>query len=448
MDHDNQLTRRSFLKSTAVTAAAGAAAASLPYFAAAQGNKRVIKTALIGCGGRGSGAIRDHLVAAQYLNEKHDLGLEVQVVATADWSRDKAVGTGKQLDVPEERCFGGPDAYKRVLEVDPDVVLMATPPVFRPLHFESCIKAGKHVFFEKPVAVDPPGVRRVIAAGELAKQSNLSAVCGTQRRHEEWRNQLAREIRDGAHGRVMGGRVAWNMGKIFGNTPINPKGPDDLVGSGKWQLWVEMSGDHICEQHVHNLDIANWVLGAQAGVDEAEPAHACTHPLSAGGFGHRARRVAGNMYDFFSVDLEYANGIHIHSMCRQVGGCWDWVGEEFTFEKSKPNDFQPQSPDVYAEVGYHRGATVCEHVHLLYGILKEKPINHARNVAWATGAAIMGREAAYSGQRISWQDMFEKPNEKDKRNWYNLQCKPTAEDFETGDVAMLKDGDIRIPGEA
>jgi hypothetical protein len=169
--------------------------------------------------------------------------------------------------------------------------------------------------------------------------------------------------------------------------------------------------------------------------------------VSAAGFGHRARRVAGNMYDFFSVDLEYPNGIHIHSMCRQVGGCWDWVNEEFTFEKEKPNDYKPQSPELYAEVGYHNGATIAEHAHLLYSIVKEKPVNEARNVAWATGAAILGRESAYTGKRISWKDMFETPNEKDPR-FFNLQLKPTAEDFETGDIALLKDGDIRVPGEA
>jgi myo-inositol 2-dehydrogenase / D-chiro-inositol 1-dehydrogenase len=216
------------------------------------------------------------------------------------------------------------------------------------------------------------------------------------------------------------------MGRIFTNTPINPKSPDDLCGP--WQIWVEMSGDHICEQHVHNLDIANWYLG--------------THPVSAGGFGFRARRKAGNMYDFFSADLEYPNGIHIHSMCRQIAECWDWVGEDFTYEKSKPGDFKIQTKDPYEEVGYPGNPYVAEHAHLLCAIVKGQELNEAQNVAWATGAAILIRESAYSGKRITWKEMYEDPNGK----FYNLQLKPKAEDFETGEVTLLKDGDIRIPG--
>jgi myo-inositol 2-dehydrogenase/D-chiro-inositol 1-dehydrogenase len=191
-----------------------------------------------------------------------------------------------------------------------------------------------------------------------------------------------------------------------------------------------MSGDHICEQHVHNIDIANWFLGS--------------HPLSAVGFGYRARRVAGNMYDFFSVDFEYPNGVHIHSTCRQVNGCWNWVGEEFTCEKEGGG--KPQGPDPYADVGYLSGAYTDEHAHLLWAIVKGKELNEAKNVAWATGAAVIGREAAYSGQRITWEEMFDDP--KKNPSWYNLQMKPAPEDFEKGDVVMLKDGDIRVPGKA
>ena len=307
---------------------------------------------------------------------------------------------------------------------------MAQAPAFRPLHFEAAIQAGKHVFTEKPVAVDPPGVRRMLKAGELARQKNLCVAAGTQRRHERGYNQRWLEIKEGAYGRILGGRVAWNMGKIFTNSPINPKSPDDLVGP--WQIWAEMSGDHICEQHVHNLDIANWFL---------DP-----HPLSAGGFGFRARRVAGNMYDFFSVDLEYPGGVHIHSMCRQVGECWNWVGEEFTFEHGRPGDFKLQSPDPYEEPGYHGSAYVSEHAHLLWAIVRGKELNETRTVAWATGAAVLARESAYSGLRITWAEMFEDPNKNPKV--YNLQMRPTAEDFETGQVTLLKDGDVRVPGQA
>ena len=417
--------RRDFLKASA---AAGAVLGAAPFVTHGQAVKRVFKIALIGCGGRGNGALSDHMEAIKYLNQKLGWNIEAQVVATGDWFRGKAVGTGKRYGVPESQCFGGADCYKKVIEAGPDIILMAQPPVFRPVHFEAAIKAGKHVFFEKPSAVDPPGVRRVIAAGELARQKGLSVVAGTQRRHEAGYNRRAIEIKDGAYGRILGGRVSWCQGSIFTNTPVNPKGPDQLCGP--WQIWVEMSGDHICEQHVHNIDIANWFLG--------------THPVAAVGFGYRIKRVAGNMYDFFSVDLEYPGNVHIHSMCRQQDKCWTSVGETFTFEKNKPGDFKPQTPDPYEAVGYHSSGYVSEHAHLLWSIITEKPINEAQNVAWATAAAILGREAAYSGQRITWEEMFEKPDKKSR--WYELQLRPSAEDFETGQIVLPKDGDIRYPG--
>jgi len=430
MEHDRELSRRRFLKGTAAAVVAGALAGLPNGRAMAQAaGKRTFKVALIGCGGRGRGALAQHLEAAKYLNDKLGLNLEIQVVATADWFAGRAQDTGKGYGVPVERCFGGADAYKKAIEVGPDIVLMGQPPAFRPPHFEAAIAAGKHVFFEKPSAVDPPGIRRIIQAGERAQQKGLCVVAGTQRRHESGYNTRAREIRDGAYGRILGGRVSWCQGAIFRNTPVNPTGPDDLCRD--WHVWVEMSGDHIVEQHVHNLDIANWFLDS--------------HPVAATGFGFRARRVAGNMYDFFSVDLEYPNGIHIHSMCRQIAGCSDWVGEDFTFEKARPGDFKFQTPDPYEEVGYHRDAYVSEHAHLLYAIVKGKPINEARNVAWATGAAIMGRESAYTGKRITWQEMYDDPAKNPAV--YNLQLKPAADDFETGPITLPKDGDIRIPGQ-
>ena len=420
-------TRRDFLKTSAMLG--GAALASAPYVHLhAQDTRRKFTAVLIGCGGRGNGAAGNHLEAVKYLNDKLGWGIEVKFIGTADWFEGSAKKAAKRYGVPDDKAFGGADAYRKAIGLNPDICVMAQPPVFRPLHFETAIKAGKHVFFEKPSAVDPPGIRRVIAAGELAKQKGLCVVAGTQRRHSKGYVQKALEIKDGAYGRVMAGRVAWNMGKIFSNTPINPQNPGDLAGGGRWQLWVEMSGDHICEQHVHNLDIANWFLDS--------------HPLSAGGFGFRARRVAGNMYDFFSADLEYPNGIHVHSMCRQVGDCWNWVGEDFTFEHGKPGDFEMKTKDPYEEVGYHGNPYVAEHAHLLFGIVKGQQINEARNVAWATGAAIIARESAYTGKRITWKEMFDDP----KGKFYNLQLKPTAEDFETDSVTMLKDGDIRIPG--
>jgi len=400
--------------------------------ATAKGAGKVFKVGLVGCGGRGSGALSQHVNAAKILNAEKNLGIEIQVVATADFFPGRAQGTGKRHGVPKERCFGGPDAYKKLLETDIDTMLTAAPPAFRPLHFESAIKAGKNVFMEKPVAVDPVGCRRVVEAGKLAKEKGLFVVAGTQRRHERGYNTRWQHIKEGAHGRVLGGRVAWCMGRIFHNNPMNVKKPDDMVKGGNWQLWVEMSGDHIVEQHVHNLDIANWYLQS--------------HPVSAVGFGHRARRRAGNMYDFFSGDLEYPNGIHVHSMCRQIGGCWNWVGESFTYEKNPPKNFKLSEPVPYSDVPQKGGGHQQEHINFLKYLVEGKYINEATNVAWATATAVMIRDSAFSGKRITWDEMMDNP--KKNPDYYNRQLKPTAEDFETGNVALLKDGDIGVPGKA
>jgi len=428
-----KVSRRRFIQGAA---AASVAAGSVHILGASAGASRTFKVGLIGCGGRGGGAIGDHLRAAKALDKALNLHLTCTPWAFADWSKRRAEGYGKRHGVPKERCFGGAEAYRKLIDSGVDIVLMATPPVFRPLHFEACVEAGKHVFFEKPVAVDAPGCRRVIAAGEKAKEKGLAVVAGTQRRHDRGYMRRAAEVLDGARGRILGGRVSWCQGKIFSNRPINPKGPGDLASGGKWQLWIEMSGDHICEQHVHNLDVANWFLNA--------------HPESAVGFGGRARRIAGNMYDFFSVDLEYPGRIHIHSTCRQVGGCFNWVGEHFTYEKNAPRGYKPKLA-IPEEVPVEGGAYVQEHIDLLYFLLKGKPLNEAKNVAWATAAAVMGRDSAYTGKRITWKEMMEQPKRLGKGDidFYNRQLKPTAEDFERDKLPrMPKDGDAPVPGQA
>jgi predicted dehydrogenase len=420
--------RRQVLKGAAT---AGVALGTLPLTGLrAQGTGKKLKVALVGCGGRGSGAIENHMDAVKVINDKLSLGLEVTPVATADFSKGNAENVGKRWGVAADKCFGGPTAYQKAIEAGPDMVLFATPTCFRPVHFAAAIAAGKSVFMEKPVAVDPPGIRKVLGAYEDAKKKGLTVVAGTQRRHSHGYNERWQAIREGLFGRILGGRVSWCMGKFFGEKPINPSKPEDLIGQGKWWCWNMISGDHIVEQHVHNVDIANWYLQS--------------HPLSARGFGFRARRVGGNMYDFFSVDFEYPNGVHIHSMCRQMGGCWDWVGEEFTYEKGGG---KPKEPVPYSDLPRKNNDYVDEHVHLILSVLKEKvkePINEAQNVAWATGANILAREAAYSGQQITWGDMFEKQG----TPWHDLRRKPYAEDFETGDIVYPKDGDIQIPGKA
>ncbi len=430
MKENSGVSRRDFMKGAV---GAGAAFGAFTILGAtAKGQGKVIRVGIIGCGGRGSGAIAQHVEAAKALNETLNLGIEMQVVACADFFQDRAAGTGKRFGVPPERCFGGADCYKKLLEVPLDNVVMAQAPAFRPPHLEACVKAGKNVFMEKPSAVDAPGIRRVIEAGKLAKEKGLVVVAGTQRRHEQGYNRQAQLIKEGAVGKVLAGRVAWNMGKIFHNNPMNPTKPEDMVRGGNWQLWIEMSGDHIVEQHVHNLDIANWFIGR--------------HPVSAAAFGGRARRKAGNMYDFFSGDLDYGDGVHIHSMCRQVGGCWDWVGESFVYEKKAPGDYKFQEPVRYSDIPQKGGAYVQEHINMLFHILKGKELNEAQNVAESTAVAIMIRDSAYTGKLMTWEEMFGNPQKNPEI--YNKACKPSWEDFETGNIAYPKDGDAPIPGTA
>ena len=299
------VSRREFVKTSAVGMATVLAAKNVMFAAAAP---RKFRVGLIGCGGRGTGALKDCHEAAKII------GAELEVVATADWFKDRAERTGKEYNVPAAQCFFGGDAYKKLLATNVEVVLIATSPNFRPVHFEAAVKAGKHVFMEKPVAVDPPGGRKVIAAGEVAKQKGLAVVAGTQRRHEAAYLRTQYAIERGAIGQIVGGCVWWCGGALwFQNRKPGESDADYMVRN--WVSFTEMSGDHIVEQHVHNLDVANWFIGHP--------------PLTALGFGGRARRKTGNQFDFFSIDFDYGNGCRIHSMCRQINGTDGDVREFF-----------------------------------------------------------------------------------------------------------------------
>ncbi|MFW6164264.1 MAG: Gfo/Idh/MocA family protein, partial [Planctomycetota bacterium] len=243
------VSRRDFMRTAA---AAGAALGPWTVLGAQpKGSGKRVKIGLIGCGGRGRGAVRYNLEAAK------KLGMTVQVVAAADYFKDRAEKAGKAWDVPKAQCFGGADGYRKLLETDVEVVLNATPPLFRPLHLEATIEAGKHAFIEKPVAVDPPGCRRVIAAGETAREKGLVIVSGTEMRHQRrFRDTHQALVVEEQWGKLFGGRVSFCIGHMFHTKPIKPEKPEDLVRS--WQNWLELSGDHIVEQHVHNIDIANW----------------------------------------------------------------------------------------------------------------------------------------------------------------------------------------------
>ncbi len=414
------VSRRDFIKTSAAGMAAVLAGKNVMFAGQA---KRKFRVGLIGCGGRGNGALDNCMAGAKIME------VELELVGTADWFRDRAEGTGKRYNLPAAKCFSGATAYKKLLETDADVILIATSPNFRPVHFEAAIKAGKNVFMEKPVAVDPPGGRRIIAAGELAKQKGLAVVAGTQRRHEAGYLRTQYAVERGAIGKIAGGAIWWCGGALWYQTQ-KPNESDADYMIRNWVSFTEMSGDHIVEQHVHNIDIANWYVGHP--------------PQTALGFGGRARRKTGDQFDFFSVDLDYSDGCRIHSMCRQINGTDGDVREFFRGTEGETGGggglrgskeiAVPQFPD--------RDPYVQEHIDLLTSIMQEKPLNEARNVAESTLTAIMSRISAYTGKMVVWKDIVEN----EKSPWYNLTLKPTAEDFEKGEVVAPKDDVVAIPG--
>ncbi len=421
------MNRRDFLKSSSVTLTAAAVlAGSEKIFAAGQ---EKIKVALVGCGGRGNGALEDFLNAASTRN------MPVEIVGLADFFEDRVKAAAAKFQVSEELCRVGANAYKDIMKTDADVVLLVTPPNFRPVHFEAAINAGKHVFMEKPVAVDPPGARKIVEVGEVAKQKGLTVVAGTQRRHQLEYLKTQYAIEKGAIGPIRGGSVYWCGGALWYNER-NPGEDDASYMVRNWVSFTEMSGDHIVEQHVHNIDVANWFIGR--------------HPESAIGFGGRARRKTGSQFDFFSIDFDYGDGVRIHSMCRQINGTYSRVSETFTGTTGDTWGSGPGKGGFPTEMQmpereYAGNPYVQEHVNLLDSVQKKIPyLNEAANVGTSTLTGIMGRISAYTGQLVRWKDVAEN----EKSPWYNLTLGPTPADFENGTVKAPADDVIAIPGKA
>jgi predicted dehydrogenase len=430
------VTRRDFIKTSAGTAVSLAALGAGAGRVFAGGSDR-LRVGVIGCGGRGTGAAVDCLASSD----------GIRVVALADPYRDRMEGTVRRirewcaetskpvedhLAVTPEGMYDGFDGYRKLLARDDvDLVVMGAPPVFRPRHFEEAVRAGKHVFMEKPVAVDPPGVRKVIAAGELARQSGLGVVAGTQRRHQRSYLQCLHAIREGAIGRIVSGRVWWCGGRLW-YKERQPEWSDADYLVHNWVSFNEMSGDHIVEQHVHNLDVAAWFIGRP--------------PKLALGFGGRARRRTGNQFDFFSVDYDYGDDVIVHSMCRQVNGCYQRVSEHFVGTDGSAwggGKIEGKSVAVPPLEEMHDNPYVQEHRDLVRSIREGKPLNEARQVAESTLAAIMGRISAYTGQVVRWSDL----TEQEDSPWYGLTLSPTPEDFERGEAKAPEDDVFPVPGQ-
>ena len=437
------MNRRDFIKTGTVAAVAVAAQG-----ARADGAARVIKVAVVGCGGRGTGggykqlneqdyyrqgALGNLLNAAKILRDQ-GVNVEVKPVAFADYFLDKAQGAAKKFGVDEKFAFGGANGYKKIMEMpEVDVVILTTPLNFRPRHTMAAIQAGKHVFAEKGVAVDAPGVRLMIEASKLAAEKKLTIVCGTQRRHEKAYRQVKKALDEGRLGTILGGEVYWN-GAVPWVRPRVPGQSNKDYLCNNWLNFAELSGDHICEQHVHNIDIANWFLGR--------------YPKSVVAFGARMRRVSGNQYDFFSGDFDYGDGVHIHSMCRQIDGCKGDVREYFRTANEiiaggssvkrldgTKVELVGDFPDVQPYVQ--------EHVDLLKSMLGVGPyLNEGEACAMSTACGIMIRISAYTGQIVTMNDLIKSENSP----FYNFVCKPTPEDFEKeGDVPMPEYGDNQYP---
>lgn len=406
MKKDDFMNRRQFM---GTVGAAGALSALGPMASSAKANPlptiqdrplldrapdgKPLKAGLVGCGGRGTGAAFDFLNA----------GPNLQVTALADVFEDRLTDCRNRLlnekkqEIPDEKCFIGFDAYQRVIDSGVDVVLLATPPHFRPDHFAACVQARKHVFMEKPVAVDPVGARYIMTTARKADAIGLCVVTGTQRRHQREYMAAYKQIRDGAIGDIVSANCYWNQDQLWYR--VREEGWSDMEAMVRdWVNWCWLSGDHIVEQHVHNLDVINWFTGM--------------HPVKAVGFGARTRRVTGDQFDFFSVDYEYENGMHLHSMCRQISGCVNNVSEFIVGTRGISNcrSWIKKSNGSLAWQYSHKreemSPYVQEHVDLVTAIRKNQPINEAETTAISTMVAIMGRISAYTGMEVTWDQVM------------------------------------------
>lgn len=394
--------RRDFLKTSALagTGAALVVPAGFSSSLFASGDD-VVKVGLIGCGGRGSGAAKQALSTNGNVKLMAVGDAFAENAASALENITKSLGEkSNRVQVTPEKVFTGLDAYQKVIDSGVDLVILATPPGFRPIHFEYAVKAGRHVFMEKPVAVDAPGVRQVIEANKIAKQKKLKVGVGLQRHHQAPYLETIKRIKDGVIGDIVAMRAYWN-----GSTPWEPRKTREQCRSEmeyqiiNWYYYCWLSGDHICEQHIHNLDVANWVKGAKD--KEAE------YPVKANGMGGRqvrADKKYGEIYDHHFVEYEYADGTRLASQCRQIRGCWNNVSEYVVGTKGSANPngsiFGTGIDWSYGQRG--KDPYQVEHDDLFAAIRNGTEYNEGDNGAYSSMTAILGRLCTYSGKEITW----------------------------------------------
>ena len=387
-------TRRDFLKTTTAAAVgSGLAGWGVIPGAHAQGSDE-LRIGLIGAGGRGTGAVTD-------VFKGHETG--VRLVAIGDMFPDRLEQSLKRLStqnaakvsVKPEHKFTGFDAYQKVVSL-PEVnyIILATPPGFRPTHLEAAINAGKNIFTEKPVAVDGPGIRKVLALAKQAEAKGINIVGGTQRRHQHGYLETMKRVHDGAIGDVVSARAYWNQGFLW-KQDRQPSWSDMEWQLRNWLYFTWLSGDHIVEQHIHNIDVINW---AKKG-----------HPVKAMGMGGRQVRTDkayGHIFDHFAIDYEYPDGSHMTSMCRQIDNCANSVSEALVGTKGscQADKYEITGPTSWKGDKDPISPYVQEHIDLIKIIRAGQKINELQTVAESTLTAIMGRMSAYSGKAITWDE--------------------------------------------
>jgi predicted dehydrogenase len=427
---EHNVTRRTFLKTSAAAGAVGAIGTGGLFTSCAGGGQRgqnvrtplrepgtyyipelpdiapdgrELKAGIVGCGDRGSGATFNFLNAAN----------NVTITALGDVSQERVDRLAERLAergiiIPPEKRFVGFENYKQVIDSGIDVVINCTPPFFRPACFSYAVERGVHAFLEKPLCVDAVGYRAIIAAARQAQARRLTVVTGTQRHHDRGYVASFQQVMDGAIGEITGGVVWWNQGRLW-HRERQPGWGDFEAMVRDWVNWRWLSGDHIVEQHHHNIDVFTWFSGLR--------------PATAVGSGSRHRRVTGDQFDNFNIDFKMENGIHLHSMCRQIDGCANNVNEFIQGTKGswssaghvirdlEGNEIWRYDAEAAREKFEQHNPFVLEHVDLISSIRENRGLEQATETALSNMAAIMGREAAYTGLEVTWDTMSASPQD-------------------------------------
>jgi myo-inositol 2-dehydrogenase/D-chiro-inositol 1-dehydrogenase len=413
MEENHAFNRRSFLSKTAIgtigalgtihllSSCSKKEKITLPELLDQAPDGKPLKAGLIGCGGRGTGAAINFL----------DAGPNLQITALGDVFQDKIdncraeLKEKKNVEISDENCFLGFDSFEKVMNSGVDLVLLCTPPHFRPAHLEAAVNARKHVFMEKPCAVDPVGVRTVLAAAKKAEAAGLCIISGTIRRVQKDYMETQRRVAMGEIGEITGANIIRNGGALWFRNRI-PEWTDMEYMIRNWVNFCWLSGDHITEQFIHEIDVMNWHMGQ--------------NPVKAVGWGGRQRRVSGDQYDFFSIEYVYDNGIRAHCAARQINGCSNEKVEQINGTKGYA-DCSGKLYNLKGEVTWQypypeEGAAdqtwkvtnpfVQEHINLITAIRTGKTVSDAEAQAHSTLMTIMGRMAAYTGKDVTWDEVM------------------------------------------